>query len=144
MVGVLEDAIVEIYGNLRQGVHKTDHKSLRFVRISEEGGQSLQAVFAGDDPVGGVAQFRHMVAGRELQFQRGHPVVPAAPPGEFQGKGVQGIGAVRAGLRGIGGEAPVRVADEIGHVAVHPGAVPGVQQDTMGIHLHLIGGVAGL
>ena len=90
----------------------------------------------------GIAQVGRVAAAGQLQLQGGQAEVPYPAGRVLLRNGVQRVGPVQAGLRGIRGAAAVHIANQVGEIAAaHPGAVVGVDQNLMLVHFHLIGGI---
>ena len=110
-----------------------------------EGGQALQLVFPRADPIARIAEIQQEAAVGLLPLRRAQAVVAYAAGGVLLGQGVQGVDPVRSGAAGVGGEAPVRVLEQIAQIPIpEPGAVVEVEQDAVAVRLHLIGGAAGV
>jgi len=102
--------------------------------------QPRQAVFSRQDGVPLVAQVAAAGAVRVLYGQAGGAVVPGSLDGKFLGKGVQGVGAVFAGVVGGSGKTAVVKGQEIIRRAAYGGAVVEMQQAAVAVCLHLVGG----
>ena len=143
-IQLLKDAVEQLHPDLGRPVLQADGQGLGLPRPGEKGGKTLQIVFLWFNITAGISQLGGGAAAGQLHLQGGESVVPAAPPGELLGQGVQGVGPVRPRLGRVGGEAPVGVPDQVGHIPLQPGAVVGMEEDAESIRFHLIGGVPGV
>jgi hypothetical protein len=115
-----------------------------FGLLPPKGRQAFQGILPLPDFIAGVAQIYGVAAVGLLYLQGGDAVIPNAAGGILLGQGVQGVIPAVPRLVGIGGVAAVSPPDQIGHILLHPGAVVSVQQDMIGIRLHLVGCMAGV
>ena len=144
-ITVLQYAVEQLYPDLSHRILQGDDQCIGLLLLGEEGGQSLQGVLSPLLPGAHIPQVGYMAAVRQVQLQRGQTEVPRPRPGVLLRQGVQRVGPVISRLIGVGREAAVGVPDQPGQVAAPEfGAVVGVEQKTVLICFHLIGGVAGL
>ena len=144
-ITVLQYAVEQLYPDLSHRILQGDDQCIGLLLLGEEGGQSLQGVLSPLLPGAHIPQVGYMAAVRQVQLQRGQTEVPRPRPGVLLRQGVQRVGPVISRLIGVGREAAVGVPDQPGQVtAPEFGAVVGVEQKTVLICFHLIGGVAGL
>ena len=143
-VAVLKHAIGQLHRQIGGRVLQGDPEGFRPLRSAEKG-QAVQLILTPLHLPAGQAQIGHTAAVRIFDLNGGQAEIPHAAGGVLLGEGVQGVGAVRPGLMGIGRAGPVGIADQIGQVAVpDPGAVVGVNQNIVPVGLHLISGVFGV
>ena len=140
---LLAHAVEELHLHAGAGVPE-DHPQ-RLPALAVEGGQALQRVLPRANLVVRVPEIQQEAAVALLHLRPAEPVVPHAAGGVLLGQGVQGVDPVRPGAAGVGGEAPVRVLEEVAQIPVpQPGAVVEVEEDAAAVRLHLVGGASGV